>query len=193
MNNKTCIISDDGEIVNASELRGSPNFQTLYCRGYYKWWANKDDFLRILDKLELDFISIENDVEKQQNEKGNLYCIYLGIAAKETFKNRIIGCHINGNLKGSTLRKSLAAMFRCDEPYEATVNKWIDKFFIQWFPYPTPSLDKPSNEDYAKIHGKEREMLDKHEGHLYVLNIQKNKHSKAPVPKLKELRKAVKP
>lgn len=71
---------------NKSVLTGIPGDNP----GYYKWWATKDDFELLLDKLGVGFEDVAEDVEK----KDGLYCIYVGIAAKESVRKRL-DWHVN--------------------------------------------------------------------------------------------------
>lgn len=156
--------------------------------GYYKWWANKEQLELILKELDEKLENIESYIEK----KDNKYCIYVGIAVRESIRARL-NWHINdkhsdtrvktGTL--STLRNSIASIVSHNVYDKEATNKFIDLLEIEYYEsyYPIKS-------DNAKqeLHNKERDLLSKN---LYILNIQENKFIYAlPIKKkLRRLRK----
>lgn len=159
--------------------------------GYYKWWASKDDFLRLLSALDVPFEEVKADVE----QKDGLWCIYVGIAAKESIRSRI-NWHINDRHTKSrvewgtvsTLRKSISSLVAGDQYDKDATDRFIDGLFFEYFPF-----DGKIGDCYVgcQLHEIERKaLLDK----LCVLNIQDNGHEKAAEikKKLKALRKASK-
>lgn len=158
--------------------------------GYYKWWATEDFLHEIFYKLNLsdDEINIIKDTIETKNK---YYCIYIGIAKSESLFDRICGWHINeynatGNVRHSTLRKSLTALFTTNKLDTRMTNNLIDKLFIEYFP-----MDLPIGTDETKklIKNIENNMLDSK--YFYIINILDNKHPNAriTIPILKKLRK----
>lgn len=159
--------------------------------GYYKWWASKDDFLRLLSALDVPFEEINADVE----QKDGLWCVYVGIAAKESIRSRI-NWHINdphteskvksGTL--STLRQSIASLVAGNQFDKVATDSFIDGLSFEVFPV---EGEIGSCDVTCKLHDAERKMLG---DRLCILNIQDNCHVKAAEikKKLKALRKASK-
>lgn len=156
--------------------------------GYYKWWAKKEDVEMLLEKLGVDvtFEDIESDIEKK--EGMDLYCIYIGIAEKESIGNRldwhVIQEHKPSAIKSgylSTLRQSLSSLLSQNQKDEEVTNQFIDKLYIEYF--------EVAEEDKKELRKKEKTEMEKH---LYILNIHGNHHPKVGEikKKLKELRKA---
>ena len=128
------------QLRNCSKLRsGIPSV----C-GVYKWWCKKellDDIIRNLN-LPLDCINDIEMVDKKvirecrRNEviestvNENYYCIYVGDTSN--LKKRILNQHLGGNVKGSTLRLSIAAVIlgRVDEN---EINNIEDEMIIDVF------------------------------------------------------------
>ncbi len=156
--------------------------------GYYKWWASKKEFNLLLDKLDIDFESIKDSIEI----KDKWYCIYVGIAVKESVHNRL-NWHVNdthseskvkhGTL--STFRQTLSSILSEDQSDKLATDNFIDKLIIEYclFDYPIKSIE--AKEEIEAI---EKELLQKN---LYILNIKENYHEKAkPIrKKLTKLRK----
>lgn len=122
---------------NSSSLRKHiPNKQ-----GVYKWWCNKEDLMKIMNKLKLDCNECIKDIEKIDNVylvctdknskkiKGSLYCIYVGESTN--LHRRILSNHIGGNIKKSTLRYTLSAVL-FGSKNERKVDSIINKYFIEW-------------------------------------------------------------
>lgn len=159
--------------------------------GYYKWWASEDDFFRLLSALDVPFEEVKADVE----QKDGLWCIYVGIAAKESLRARI-NWHINdphteskvksGTL--STLRQSIASLVAGNQFDKVATDSFIDGLSFEVF---LVEGEIGSCDVACKLHDAERKMLG---DRLCILNIQDNCHAKAAEikKKLKALRKASK-
>ena len=180
--------------TKAKELRYKANLLQIpnNLPGYYKWWAEKSELDIILLALNADFSELSSFIE----QKDGLYCIYVGIAAKESIRKRldwhVNDTHtpsrvINGTL--STLRQSISSVVVHNQYDKEATNAFIDKLTIEQF-----TIDDPIKSQAAidKLHTIERSMMSEH---LYVLNIQDNKFPQAkPIKKrLSALRKNSKP
>lgn len=163
---------------NAIQFREKEMIDTLPTkRGYYKWWAEKEEFDLILDTLDVKYEDIKDYIEK----KDDLYCIYLGIATK-SLRQRI-NWHINDKHDRksveskylSTLRQTIASIVAKDQYNKDATNHFIDKLKFEIFEY----------DDVKNI---EKKLLLTN---LYILNIQDNNHFAASEikRKLKKLRK----
>ena len=180
-------------IINAKELRTKAALLNIPndLPGYYKWWAEKSELDIILRALNADFSELSSFIER----KDGFYCIYVGIAAKESIRKRL-DWHVNDShtqsrvLNGtlSTLRQSISSVVAHNQYDKDATNAFIDKLKIEWF-----IIDDPIKSQAAidKLHTIERSIMDEH---LYVLNIQDNKFPQAqPIKKrLSALRKSSK-
>lgn len=177
-------------MVKAFELRNPVELAKIpkELPGYYKWWADIDSLNIILRELKVNFHNIEKYLEK----KDDLYCIYVGIACKESIRARL-NWHVNDshtlskvkNRTLSTLRQSISSIVAHNQSDKNATNRFIDRLEIEYFP-----INHPIKSELAikETHEIERQLLNKN---LYVLNIQENYHFAAsPIKKeLKELRK----
>lgn len=156
--------------------------------GYYKWWADRESLDIVLNKLEVSFEEIEPYVETRED----LFCIYVGIAVKESLRKRL-DWHVNqrhtasavrnGTL--STLRQTISSLVAHDQSAEEATNEFIDRLKVE---YHESSFGIKSSEASDELHRIEREALS---SHLCILNIQENNHPQVfeIKRKLKQLRK----
>ena len=181
-------------IYNVKSLRDKTNLSNVEkSPGYYKWWARKTEFIRILSALNLSYDEVIRDIEECKIDGEIYYCIYIGVAIKESIAARL-NWHINqkntlsqvrnGTL--STLRRSIAAVICGNMLDTSGTNNFLDLLMVETFPL---NLQIKSQEAKEKIQAIERKLLEGK--NLYVLNIQENKHASAPVKELKAIRKAV--
>ena len=179
--------------INAKELRNKENLLNIpnSLPGYYKWWAEKTELDTILLALNAEYSELSSFIE----QKDGLYCIYVGIAAKESIRKRL-DWHVNDThttsrvLNGtlSTLRQSISSVVAHNQYDKVATDTFIDKLTIEWF-----AIDDPIKSQAAidKLHAIERSIMSEH---LYVLNIQDNKFPQAQSIKkrLSALRKSSK-
>lgn len=176
-------------MLKASTLRNKTELQKIpAAAGYYKWWCEKAELDVILNALAIDFSDIQQAIER----KDNLYCVYVGIAAKESVRARL-NWHVNDkhtasrvkNGTLSTLRQSIASVVAKNQYDKEATDAFIDKLYVEWF-----CIDSPikSAEAKAKLYSVERNLLF---DRLRILNIKDNLHPLAePIKfKLKLLRK----
>lgn len=176
-------------IVKASSLRDPEELKKISSKpGYYKWWISKIFLDFILDKLHVSFEEIENVLE----ERDGLFCVYVGIAAKESVRQRL-NWHINdphtvsrvntGTL--STLRQTIASIVSHNQYDKTSTDQFIDRMYVEWF-----YIDSQIGSEEAKneLHDIETNLMSEY---LRILNIQDNHHPLSkPIKKtLKELRK----
>jgi|SRR5579859_1178154 len=136
--------------------------------GLYAWWVRQDSLP--------DIPSHPHPVDPR------LDLLYLGIApqagsSRATLRSRVCHQHLNGNIEGSTLRRSLAALLRDPlslQPYrrgrkirlspldEAQLTKWQDEHLcLTWAVHPQPwtveaqliaALAPPMNLEHNAVH-----------------------------------------
>lgn len=176
-------------MLKASTLRNKTELQKIpAAAGYYKWWCEKAELDVILNALAIDFSDVQQAIER----KDNLYCVYIGIAAKESVRDRL-NWHVNDkhtasrvkNGTLSTLRQSISSIVAKNQFDKEATDAFIDKLYVEWF-----CIDSPIKSAEAKVelHDAEQSLLL---DCLRVLNIQENHHPLAePIKfKLKLLRK----
>lgn len=177
--------------VKASCLRDKNNLEAIpQCPGYYKWWAGRAALQVILDRLDMCF----EDICSQLEMKGEMFCIYVGVAIKESVRARL-DWHINqkhtytpvkcGTL--STLRQTISSIVGSSMADENATNEFIDMLTVEYFLSEQPIKSAAA---FDEIHAIERQLLSSN--YLYILNIQDNKHALAPTKQLRELRKQAK-
>lgn len=176
-------------MIKASSLRNKDNLKSISSLpGYYKWWAAKSELEVILKALNISFSEIENALET----RNDLYCIYVGIAVKESVRNRL-NWHVNdkhtvsqvrsGTL--STLRQSISSIAAGNQYAKEATDTFIDKLYVEWFYSNNPIKTEAAKNELHEI---EKQLLAEY---LRVLNIQDNHHflSGSIKSKLKNLRK----
>lgn len=179
-------------MIKASSLRKKEILNSISSLpGYYKWWGSRSELDVILNALNVHFSEIENALEI----KNGLYCIYVGIAVKESVRTRL-NWHVNDkhtssrirNGTLSTLRQSISSIVAGNQFAKDATDSFIDKLYVEWF-----YSNNPIRTDAAKneLHQIEKQLLVEY---LRVLNIQDNHHplSTSIKTKLKELRKEAK-
>lgn len=173
-------------LSNVASLRG--DIRNISDKpGVYQWWASKSDLLTILQALGMQFSDVQNDLEEQDG----YYCVYVGIAWRESLRSRL-NWHINqkntiSSVKSkflSTLRQSITAVLGVSMTDTDAANDFMDRLKVS---YDEMNFAIKSQEAKDAAHGWERNKFNS--GKLYILNIQENRnHSQSPYKKLKELR-----
>ncbi len=180
-----------GTVVDAKTLRTPSELKKIGDQkpGYYKWWAKKGELETILKALNVKLKDIVNAIEKN----GDLYCIYVGIAAKESIRDRL-NWHINqghswsavksGTL--STLRQSISSVVAKNQRAEDETNSFIDKLKVEYYLKKDGEIKTKNTE--KELLNIEKSLMEKN---LYVLNIKDNEHQIAKKTKepLSNLRK----
>ena len=176
-------------MIKASSLRNKEQLKSISALpGYYKWWAAQSELDVIRKTLNIQF----SDIEKALEIKDGLYCIYVGIAVKESVRARLdwhvndkhtASQVINGTL--STLRQSISSIVAGNQFDKGATDSFIDKLFVEYF-YCNEAIKSEAAK--SKLHETEKQLLAEY---LRVLNIQENHHPLSWHIKtaLKELRK----
>lgn len=176
-------------MIKASSLRNQAELKKIPSKpGYYKWWISKTELDLILKSIAVSFTEIQPAIET----KDDLFCVYVGIAAKESVRSRL-NWHVNDshstsrvkNGTLSTLRQSIASIISHNQYDKASTDSFINKMFIEYF-----FIDYPIKFETAikELHSIETNLMAEY---LRILNIQDNHHplSDSIKRKLKVLRK----
>ena len=177
-------------MVQASKLREKQELQKIRdVPGYYKWWACKEELELILSALQAPFDDIKDGIETADG----LFCIYVGIAEKESVRKRL-DWHVNDphtetrvrNGILSTLRQSIASIVARNQYDKTAANAFIDKLYIEWFYNENPIK---SDRAHIELHEIERRLMT---DYFRILNIRDNRHpcDAYTAIKLSALRKA---
>ena len=183
------VISYEKNITKAISLRNPEELNKIHSKpGYYKWWVSRNYLDFLLDALQVSF----EDIEKVLEAKDDLFCVYVGIAAKESVRQRL-NWHVNDphtasrvrNGTLSTLRQTISSIVAHNQYDKAATDSFIDSMFVEWF-----YIDAPIKSEKAKteLHITESKLMA---DYLRILNIQDNHHplSKSIKTALKKLRK----
>ena len=176
-------------MIKAEELRDKENLKNIAEKpGYYKWWAERRELDVILRELQVGFSDISSALEG----KDGLFCIYVGIAAKESVRARL-NWHVNDrhtesqvrNGTLSTLRQSIASIVAHNQYDKSATDAFIDKLYVEWF-YSENAIKSETAK--SELHDIEQTLLAEH---FRILNIQENRHPLSEKTKtaLKSLRK----
>ena len=176
-------------MIKASFLRNISELKKISSTpGYYKWWVSKVELDILLKVLEISF----SEVEKALETKSGLFCVYVGIAAKESVRSRL-NWHINDihtasrvkNGTLSTLRQSISSIVSHNQYDKISTDLFIDKMFVEYFYIYSPIK---SDNTKTELHAIETKLMAEY---LRILNIQENHYpfSDSIKSKLKKLRK----
>lgn len=162
--------------IEAFKLRDKSQLYTIPGDkpGYYKWWANESELQIILNKLGIPLSEIQPSLERN----GHFYCIYVGVAVKESLRDRL-NWHVNqinkpSNVKSgtlSTLRQTISSIVGENMLDNQSTNGFIDKLVVEFHPVDLPIKSQEAKEYIKKI---ESGLLSGE--YFYILNIQENRH-----------------
>ena len=183
-NSNSILLNRPIVILEARLLRNREHLNTVSDTkpGYYKWWATYEALDILLSKLDVDFSNISPYLEI----KDCLYCIYVGIAVKESLRRRL-NWHINQqhtdsavkNGALSTLRQTISSVVAHDQYNEQETNKFIDLLKIEYFELPYEIRSAEAKQEIHKIERKLMEsslrILTNHEHHKPQANEIKTK------------------
>lgn len=159
--------------------------------GYYKVWASEKDLDFLLNSLGIT----DSNIKKQIEHKDGLWCIYIGIAAKESIRSRINwhlnDSHTESRVKSgilSTFRQSISSLVAHDQYDKAATDSFINNLQFEYF---TLDTEIGSEETISSLHVIEKKFF---KDQLCILNIQDNyfPSAKEIKGKLKDLRKEAK-
>ena len=156
--------------------------------GYYKWWALRSELELLLKVFGLSF----NDVSSEIEQKGDLFCIYVGVANKsvrERINWHINDAHTVSRVKSgilSTLRQTIASIVAGNQFDKESTNNFIDKLFVEWFYIDN---EEKSKDVKCRLNQIEKKIMNEY---FRLLNIKDNQHplSLLTKSKLKSLRKS---
>lgn len=169
------------KIVFAKELRSVKKISEIPKNrpGWYKWWAPKEKVKLILNspyindnyfKEFLQYLTTRNINGKEY------YYIYVGIAVKESIRDRL-NWHINQHHTQSsiesgflsTLRQTISSLVSCNQYDEKATNDFINSLLIEYHPI---NLDIKSEKAKKLIEDIEKNEI---KNNILPLNIRDNK------------------
>lgn len=170
-------------IVQASYLRDRDYMHKIpnNVPGWYKWWAPKEALELLLNSsyITKKYLTdlLKHLTVKNINGK-NYYYIYVGVAIKESIRNRI-NWHVNQqHTKSSvesgflsTLRQTISSLVAGNQYDEIATNNLIDMLMVEYYPVDLP---------IKSIEAKEKiEDIEKNEltNNVLPLNLRDNKNS----------------
>ena len=162
--------------VWAKDLRIKENLQTIPDDkpGWYRWWA-PTEALGLL-RIRPEYIA---HLYKRILNDEYFYCIYVGIAVKESIRARI-NWHVNqqhtesavqsGTL--STFRQSISSLVAENQFDENSTNKLIDMLIVEYY-----AVDYKIKSEEAKTEIERTEQNELSAEYALPLNIQGNKNT----------------
>ncbi len=169
------------KVVFAKELRCDEKISEIpkNSPGWYKWWAPKEEVKLILNSPYINDNYLEEFLPylTTRNINGKeYYYIYVGIAVKESIRNRL-NWHINQHHTKSsvesgflsTLRQTISSLVSCNQYDEKATNDFIDSLVIE---YHTVNLEIKSNDAKKIIENIEKSEM---KNNILPLNIRDNK------------------
>lgn len=169
-------------IVQAKDLRDRDYMHKIpnNMPGWYKWWAPREALELLLDSsyITKKYLS---DLLKHLTVRNiggkNYYYIYVGVAIKESIRNRI-NWHVNQqHTKSSvesgflsTLRQTISSLVAGNQYDEIATNGLIDMLVVEYYPVNLP---------IKSIEAKEKiESIEKNElaNNVLPLNLRDNKN-----------------
>lgn len=173
---------NNSQTILAKDLRKTELIKTIPKDkpGWYKWWASKEVLEKLLNSkyIEKEYLSCLLPHLTNKNIDGiKYYYIYVGIAVKESIRDRL-NWHINqhhtiSSVKSgflSTLRQSISSLAVGNQFDEETTNNLIDLLFVEYFPI---NLEIKSDEAKEKIENIEKKELSEN---VIPLNLKDNKN-----------------
>ncbi len=171
---KECI--DAKDLRNTECLHNIPNNKP----GWYKWWASEESLKLLLDSPYISkkyFSELLSNLTIKNINGVNYYYIYVGVAIKESIRDRL-NWHVNQrHTKSSvesgflsTLRQTLSSLVAGNQYDEDATNKIIDTLIIEYYPVNLPIKSIEAKEVIERI---EKEELA---NNMLPLNLRDNKN-----------------
>lgn len=188
------------KLIDAKDLRDKKMLNTISKTkpGYYKWWAPKESVVKLLDSKYLNnqfMKTVFQHLTVKSISNKEYYLIYVGIAVKDSIRNRL-NWHINQHHTESsvyssflsTLRKSISSLVANNQCNEALTNDFIDTLIVEY-----EEIDALMKSNNAK-NIIEKYELNEMRNNVLPLNIRDNKNEiiKGFLKELKALRKRTK-
>jgi hypothetical protein len=147
--------------------------------GWYRWWAKENDVKTLLDSKYLNkkyFNNLIAYLPKGIGDLKNYYCIYTGIAVKESIRARlrwhISQAHSQTTVKSgflSTFRQSISSLVSGDQMNENDTNLFVDKLTVEYYSESNPIKSEEAKKTLEKNEYNEMSQ------NVLVLNIQENR------------------
>lgn len=191
---------DKVQIAEAKKLREKKYLNEIPkdMPGWYKWWATKEALKMLLDSPYIQNKYFKNLLPHLTTKKingKNYYYIYVGVAIKESIRDRL-NWHVNQHHSKSsvesgflsTLRQTISSLVAGNQYDEVTTNQLIDKLVIEYYPVNLPIKSKDAKE---KIESIEKQEIT---NNVLPLNLKDNKNNivKSYLKELSKVRKSSK-
>lgn len=149
--------------------------------GWYKWWAPEKAIKMLLDSPYISqkyFSDLLPNLTIKNINSTTYYYIYVGIAVKESIRDRL-NWHVNQHHTKSsvesgflsTLRQTISSLVAGNQYDEEATNELIDMLIIEYYPV---SLPIKSNKAKEKIEAIEKRELS---NNILPLNLRDNKNN----------------
>lgn len=164
------------KIRDLEYLRSIPNNMP----GWYKWWATEATLKLLLNSPYISqkyFSDLLPNLTTKNINGINYYYIYVGIAVKESIRDRL-NWHVNQHHTKtsvesgflSTLRQTISSLVAGNQYDEEATNKLIDTLIIEYYPVDMAIKSLKAKEHIEKI---EKEELV---NNILPLNLRDNKN-----------------
>ncbi len=174
--NKVKRLIEAKELRNIEHLRSIPN----NIPGWYKWWAPETTLELLLNSPYISqkyFLDLLPHLTTKNINGINYYYIYVGVAIKESIRDRL-NWHVNQHHTKSsvesgflsTLRQTISSLVAGNQYDEESTNKLIDTLIIEYYPVETSIKSLEAKEQIERI---EKEELA---NNALPLNLRDNKN-----------------
>ena len=184
-------------IVSAKDLRNTEILRKISGDkpGWYRWWASTETLKCLLDSPHITKKHMKQllpHLSRCTYEQDDYFCIYVGVAIKESIRDRL-NWHVNQRHTKSavqsgflsTFRKSVSSLLAGNQYDENATNNLIDNMMIEYC-----EIDHPIKSESAKDLIQQIENNEMKE-HIMPLNIMGNRHTivQSFISDLKRVRK----
>lgn len=185
------------QLIEAKQLRSAEYLHTIpnNMPGWYKWWASEQSLKLLLNSPYISkkyYSDLLSHLTFKNINGINYYYIYVGVAIKESIRDRL-NWHVNQHHTKSsvesgflsTLRQTISSLVAGNQYDEESTNKLIDTLIIEYYPI---------NMAIKSIKAKEKiERIEKEElaNNTLPLNLRDNKNNivKSYLKELSHIRK----
>lgn len=170
------------QLIEAKKLRNIEHLRSISndMPGWYKWWAPETTLKLLLDSPYISkkyFSNLLPNLTTKNINGINYYYIYVGVAIKESIRDRL-NWHVNQHHTKSsvesgflsTLRQTISSLVAGNQYDEESTNKLIDTLIIEYYPV---NITIKSIEAKEKIEKIEKEELA---NNMLPLNLRDNKN-----------------
>ena len=171
------------KIIEAKKLRNKEYLNEVPkdMPGWYKWWAQKESLEILLNSKYINNKYLSDllpYLTTKVIDGKTYYYIYVGVAIKESIKNRL-NWHVNQHHTKSsvesgflsTLRQTISSLVAGNQYDEDATNDLIDMLIVEYYEVDLPIKSKEAKEKIERI---EKSELSEN---VIPLNLRDNKSS----------------